>query len=54
MSKQENDKLVHPPEFDMTTFEELEELSNRVNERVRKANAKMEELRKSLEKDGLL
>ena len=61
MSKQDNDKLVYPPEFDMTPFEELEELSNRVNERVRNLPS-MEELRlpgveeprEESEKDGLL
>ena len=53
MSKHENDKLVYPPEFDMTPFEELEELSATVSKRVDELPS-MEELREQFEKDGLL
>lgn len=61
MSKQDNDKLVYGPEFDMTPFEELEELSAAVRKRVEELPRMeelrlpgMEEPREESEKDGLL
>ena len=54
MSKQDNDKWLIDNTANEQAAVELEELANAVSGRWEEAKAKTEELRKSLEKDGLL